>query len=156
MSRPVRVVLPAPEGEDTMNRRGELFDILHLLAHPFRFRLQFDDQVRKCCVLALGAQGIRLPTYFLQEKIHASSRRLGGLDERTKLFEMALEASELLGHTRSGRHECYLLFQAPGFNDDIGVIDQTRYPFTQLVTVMLDRCGGAFSTGADKHSSAFE
>ena len=62
----VKVVLPAPEGDDTISGRGPLLDILHLFTHAFDFCLHFDDHVGEIGILALGADRVDLTSNFLQ------------------------------------------------------------------------------------------
>src|SRR6478609_8018135 len=51
-NRAVSVVLPAPDGEDTINGRGPSLDILDLLTNPLELCLHLDDQMRDFRILA--------------------------------------------------------------------------------------------------------
>src|SRR4051812_47140202 len=53
--RAVRVVLPAPEGDETINGSGPLLDILDLLPNSLELCLHLHDQMGNWRILALGA-----------------------------------------------------------------------------------------------------
>src|SRR5690606_33816547 len=96
----VNVVLPAPEGEETISSRGELFDILNLFAESFEFGFEFYDQVRRFGVGTLRANRVRFATQFLREEIEASAHRLWVGTQVCELSEVAVQTCQLLGDIR--------------------------------------------------------
>src|SRR5688572_21939717 len=71
----VSVVLPAPDGEDTMRSSGELFDILDLFAQSLELCFEFHDEMRERGIRALGANRVCFSPYFLQEELQTSPHR---------------------------------------------------------------------------------
>src|SRR6185369_14230994 len=71
--RAVSVVLPAPEGEDTIRGRGSSLHILDLFANPLEFCLHLHDQMGDFRILALRANGIRFSPDFLQQKVEPTA-----------------------------------------------------------------------------------
>src|SRR5450755_4754858 len=71
----VSVVLPAPDGDETMSGRGPSFDILDLLPDSFELGLHLHDQMGNRGILALCPNCIRFSTDFLQQKIEATPDR---------------------------------------------------------------------------------
>src|SRR5882762_2773333 len=80
-SRSTSVVLPVPDGADTMKSSprlaGEtgarLFDILHLLAHLLELRLRVDDQLGHAEAVGLGADRVHLAVHLLQQEIELAA-----------------------------------------------------------------------------------
>src|SRR5450432_1177593 len=94
----VSVVLPAPDGDDTMSGSGPSFHILDLLPDSFELGLHLHDQMGNRGILALCANCIRFSTDFLQQKIQATPDRSICFDQPLELIEVGVEAHELFGH----------------------------------------------------------
>src|SRR5512134_63542 len=99
-SRSTRVVLPVPEGAETINSRPPalsavegLFDILDLLAHSLELRLGVDDEFRDAEAIGLGADGVDLAVHLLQQKIQLAAARLVAIDQHGPVCQMCPEAS---------------------------------------------------------------
>src|SRR5678815_999486 len=99
-SRSTIVVLPVPDGAETMNsspspprtRPGDgLFDILDLLAHPLELRLGVDDEFRHAQAVGLGADGVDLPVHLLEQKIELAAARLVAVHERGPMRQVRPE-----------------------------------------------------------------
>src|SRR5688572_16383392 len=94
-SRSTSVVLPVPDGADTMKSSPRpcagLLDILHLLAHPFELRLRVDDQLRHIEAIGLGAHRIDLTVHFLKQEIQLPAARLLGRLQGLPVREMRAE-----------------------------------------------------------------
>src|SRR5688572_3854223 len=98
-SRSTRVVLPVPDGAETMNSSPPalsavegLFDILDLLAHPLELRLGVDDELRDAEAVGLGADGVDLAVHLLQQKVQLAPARLGAVHQRRPVREVRPEA----------------------------------------------------------------
>src|SRR6187431_97008 len=113
-NRAVSVVLPAPEGEETINGSGPSLDILDLLPNPLELCLHLDDQMGNWRILALCANGIRFSTDFLQQKVEATANWAIGSEQVAELVEMGVEADELLGHVTSVGQDHDLRLEAGG------------------------------------------
>src|SRR5262245_45298405 len=103
-SRSTIVVLPVPDGAETMNSSppppctwlgGRLFDILDLLAHPLELRLGVDDEFRNAQAVGLGADGVDLPVHLLQQKIQLASARFVAVHERGPVRQVRPEPGHL-------------------------------------------------------------
>src|SRR5688572_14854239 len=85
------VVLPVPDGADTMKSRPQLWalpaacsrgddtaslDILHLFAHPLELRFRLDDQLGHVEPVRLRTDGVDLAVHFLEKKIELAPARL--------------------------------------------------------------------------------
>src|SRR5438552_18598971 len=97
-SRSTSVVLPAPDGADTMKskpaRPGPVaprpgsgrprgsrgveasLDILDLLAHLLELRLRRDDELRDTEAVGLGTHRVDLAVHLLQQEVELASARL--------------------------------------------------------------------------------
>src|SRR5687767_8636058 len=83
-SRSTRVVLPVPDGAETMNSRprraadgaATLLDILHLLPHLLEFGLGVDDQLGDAQAVGLRPDGVDLAVHLLEKKVELAAARL--------------------------------------------------------------------------------
>src|SRR5688572_24292307 len=94
--RSTRVVLPVPDGAETMNSRPRraappLLDILDLLPHLLEFGLGVDDQLRDAEAVGLRADGVDLPVHLLEQEIELAPARLRALGERHPVRQMGAE-----------------------------------------------------------------
>src|SRR5205814_3713736 len=104
------VVLPVPEGAETMKSRPRpraesrglpraesrgLFNVLHLLAHLLELRLRVDDQFRDAETVGLRADRVHLAVHLLQEEIELPAARLGPLGQRIPVREVRAKARDL-------------------------------------------------------------
>src|SRR5688572_25865833 len=101
-SRSTSVVLPVPDGAETMNSSPlalsaveGLFDILNLLAHPLELRLGVDDEFRHAQAVGLGADRINLAVHLLQQKVQLAPARLVPVDERCPVRQVRPEPGHL-------------------------------------------------------------
>src|SRR6266508_1600576 len=102
-SRWASVVLPAPEGADRMRSSPgarSSFDILHLLAQPLDLRLRRHHDRGDLGALRLRADGVHLAVHLLDEEVELAPGRLGALEQRPRLGEVAPQAGDLLGDVR--------------------------------------------------------
>src|SRR5438552_947343 len=78
-SRSTSVVLPAPDGAETMKsspRRPEpLLDILDLLAHLLELRLRGDHELGHAQTVGLRAHRVDLAVHLLQQKVELAPAR---------------------------------------------------------------------------------
>src|SRR4051794_22894641 len=85
-----RVVLPAPDGEDSTSispRRWILsFDILGLFAELVDNRLKGETGARQCNVGRLGTQGIGLPVELLGQEIQLAPHALALGDQGARVL----------------------------------------------------------------------
>src|SRR5262249_41799368 len=105
--RRVSVVLPAPDGDETMARtprrdiRLILFHVLDLLAHLLELGLGADDQIDDLGRGGFGAHRVELAAELLDEEVEATPDAAALLrrrrDQRAHLGQMALRAHDLLG-----------------------------------------------------------
>src|SRR5688500_6099673 len=107
-SRSTRVVLPVPDGAETMNSRprraaAPLLDILNLLPHLLEFGLGVDDQLRNAEAVGLGADGVDLAVHFLEQEIELPAARLGTVGQRRPVREVAAEPGDFFGDVGTGR-----------------------------------------------------
>src|SRR5215212_7781871 len=94
-SRSTSVVLPVPDGADTMKSsprsraasRASL-NILDLLAHLLEFRLRVDDQLRHVQAIGFRTDGVHLAVHLLQQEIELAAARLGAARERIPMREV--------------------------------------------------------------------
>src|SRR5258705_5637452 len=100
------VVLPAPEGAETMKRIPSLvrratsmalFDVLDLLADLLHLALGVDRELRQPEVARLGGHGVDLAADLLEQELDLLADRLVGRAEVAKAGEMALQPHDLLG-----------------------------------------------------------
>src|SRR5476649_1453179 len=71
--RAVSVVLPAPEGDETISGSGPSFNILDLLPDALELGLHLGHQVGNGGILALSPNCIRFSTDFLQQKVQTAA-----------------------------------------------------------------------------------
>src|SRR5687768_3263468 len=105
------VVLPVPEGADTMNSsprtagacatrsgRGAAasLDILHLLAHAFELGFGFDDQLGDVQAIGFGANGVDLAVHLLEQKIELAPARFDRPRQRVPMLQVTAKAGDLL------------------------------------------------------------
>src|SRR3954470_17596733 len=91
-SRSTSVVLPAPEGAETMNSRPRepgLLGILNLLAHFLELGLGRDDDLGDLQPVRLRPHRVDLAVHFLQQEIELAAARLGALGERIPVRDVA-------------------------------------------------------------------
>src|SRR5688572_25300012 len=114
-SRSTRVVLPVPDGAETMNSRprraaaAPLLDILNLLPHLLEFGLGVDDQLRNAEAVGLRADGVDLPVHLLEQEIELPAAWLGTVGQRRPVREVAAESGDFLRDVRTGRRPDDLL-----------------------------------------------
>src|SRR5687768_3074659 len=111
-SRSTSVVLPVPDGAETMNSRPRrcaadgpwsagalaeagLLDILDLLAHLFEFGLGVDDQLRDAQAVGLRTDGVDFAVHLLQEEIELAPAGLGSTGQRGPVRQVGAETRHL-------------------------------------------------------------
>src|SRR5713101_9201556 len=91
MSRSTSVVLPAPDGAETMKRRPRdpltdplpvSLDILHLLAQLLELGLRRDDELGYAEAIGFRPHRIHLAVHLLQQKVELPPARLGAVRQR--------------------------------------------------------------------------
>src|SRR5689334_416798 len=105
------VVLPAPEGAETMNRRprrrpgasvtraaggSDSLDTLDLLAHLLELRLGGDDQLRDAQAVGLRPHRVDLAVHLLQQEIELAAAGLGAVGEGDPVRDMPAEPGDFL------------------------------------------------------------
>src|SRR6478752_2275253 len=145
--RAVSVVLPAPEGEDTINGRGPSLDILDLLPDPLQLCLHLHDQMGDFRILALCANGIRFSTDFLQQKIEATANGALCSEHVCKLVEMRIEPDELFRHVAAVRQNHHFRLQAAGIELHAGFGQQAIQALAQPRSVTVQHLS---ATGGDR------
>src|SRR6266481_662627 len=96
-TRSTIVVLPAPDGAETMKSRPRLLlDILHLLAHLLELGLGGDDQLGDAEAVGLRADGIDLPIHFLQQEVELSTAGFDRPAQRHPVRRVAAKPLDLL------------------------------------------------------------
>src|SRR5688572_9426961 len=111
----MRVVFPAPEGPDTMNKvpsEWKLLDILYLFANPLDLGFQFYNQGPHGRRARLRAHRVDLPDHLLGDEIELLSRGLAPADRLLDLVEMMREPRHLLGDVTFLDHDHDLLGDA--------------------------------------------
>src|SRR4029079_11336978 len=104
------VVLPVPDGGDTMNsspRRSVA--IVDLLPHPFELRLGLDDQLRDAQAVGLRSNRVDFAVHFLEQAIQLAGARRRAPDERVPMRQVAAEPRDLLADVGALRHADDLL-----------------------------------------------
>src|SRR6266446_2075033 len=94
------VVLPAPDGPETMNSvpsAWKLLDILHLLADPFDLGFQFYNEGSERRRTRLRSHGVDLAQHLLRKKVELLAGRLAAADRLLDFLDMMGEARQLLG-----------------------------------------------------------
>src|SRR5438477_12178757 len=107
-TRLMRVVLPAPDGPETMNKvpsGWKLLDILDLLADALDLGFQFYDEASDGRGARLRAHGVDLAQHLLREEVELLSGRLASLDGRVELIDVVLEPGQLLGDVSPLDHD---------------------------------------------------
>src|SRR6186713_2330462 len=85
-SRFVKVVLPAPEGDEIINGRGVILgNVLYLFAKTFDLAFHLDDQLGHFGVGRLGADRIYFTADFLKKKVESTTDLLRICQQRRKL-----------------------------------------------------------------------
>src|SRR5687767_15954779 len=112
--RSTRVVLPVPDGAETMNSRPRraappLLDILDLLPHLLEFGLGVDDQLRNAEAVGLRADGVDLPVHLLEQEIELPAAWLWPVGQRRPVREVAAESGDFLRDVRTCRRPVDLL-----------------------------------------------
>src|SRR5205809_4975429 len=112
-SRSTSVVLPVPDGADTMNRRprrlpstgalaaGALLNVLHLLAHLFELRLGRNDQFRDPEAVSLRADRVDLAIHLLQQEVELAAAGLVAVAQRVPVCDVCPEARDLFADVGS-------------------------------------------------------
>src|SRR5215212_3900611 len=116
-TRLMRVVFPAPDGPDTMNKvpsEWKLLDILNLLADALDLGLQFYNHGPDVRRARLRAHGIDLPQHLLGEEVELLPGRLAAVDRLVHLIDVMREARQLLGDVALLHHDHHFLGQAVG------------------------------------------
>src|SRR5438105_6471860 len=97
----MRVVFPAPDGDETMKRspRGIFSSLLHvldLLLERFDLRLQVEDVPERAGLANFLARGVRLAVELLREEVEAFPDGPAGVEQTADLDEVRLEPLDLL------------------------------------------------------------
>src|SRR5882672_2879726 len=109
------VVLPAPDGPETMNNvpsGWKLLDILYLLANSLDLGFQFYDKGPDRRRARLGAHRVDLPQHLLGEEIELLARRLAAVDGPLDLLHVMRQARQLLGDIALLHHHHHFLGDA--------------------------------------------
>src|SRR4051812_22249789 len=116
-SRSTSVVLPVPDGADTMNRSPHAsLDILDLLAQLLELGLRRDDQLRDADTVGLGPDGVDLAIHLLQQEVQLAAARFRAVAEGVPVHEVRLEAGDLLADVRPRRRAHDLRSQRPAIH----------------------------------------
>src|SRR5687767_5924949 len=100
-SRSTSVVLPVPDGADTMKSSPRrLLDILNLLPHALEFRLRLDDQLRDVQSVGLGPDRVDLAVHLLQQKIELAAARFRARGQRRPVREVAAKPRHFFSDVR--------------------------------------------------------
>src|SRR5712691_2199491 len=111
----ISVVLPAPEGPETMNRvpsEWKLLDILNLLADALDFGLQFYNEGSQHRRARLGTHRVDLAQHFLGEEVEFLPRRLASGDRFLDFIPVVCQPCELFGDIALLDHDHRLLGDA--------------------------------------------
>src|ERR1700759_2592094 len=93
-SRRDKVVLPAPDGEDSTSikpRRCISLDILGLLAELVDHCLQRQPDPRQCAIGGFGTKRFGFAVEFLGQEIEFAAHRLAAFEQRARVMDMPLE-----------------------------------------------------------------
>src|SRR5947199_10527001 len=100
MRRSTSVVLPAPDGAETMKSRPRpLLGILDLLAHLLELRLRRDHELGHAQAVGFRAHRVDLAIPLLKEEVELAAARLRTVDERAPVRHVAAEAPDLFTGT---------------------------------------------------------
>src|SRR5881392_452913 len=106
------VVLPAPDGPDTMNNvpsEWKLLDILNLFADTLDLGFQFYDERSDGRGSRLRAHRVDLPQHLLREKVELLAGRLFPADGALGLLDVMGQPRQLLGDVAAlGLHDHFL------------------------------------------------
>src|SRR5262245_2158093 len=118
MRRSTRVVLPVPDGAETMKSRPRrLLDILDLFPHLLEFSLRRDDQLGDSKTIGLRANRVHFAIHLLQEEVELASTGFGTERQRVPVGQMRAKARDLLADVRLSRG-------AYDFLRDEGLVDR--------------------------------
>src|SRR6185436_16716284 len=99
-TRLMRVVFPAPDGPETMNKvpsGWKLLDILYLFADALDLGFQFYNHGPDGRRARLRAHRVDLANHLLREEVELLPRRLAAVDGPLDLIEVMREPGQLLG-----------------------------------------------------------
>src|SRR5579875_1438448 len=135
-----------------------LFKILDLFPHLFQLALDRDRQPRQGHILRLRADGIHLPSHFLQPEFDFLADRLGTLEKRAQGFQVSAQAGQLFGdigalRRAGGLFVKPLFIQQPHFFHPQGV-DQVSHPLLELQRNRLARLLGQMADLLDRGSDS--
>src|SRR5437868_12160803 len=94
------VVLPAPDGPETMNRvpsAWKLLDILYLFADPFDLGFQFYNEGSERRRTRLRAHGVDLAQHLLRKKVELLPGCLTAANGLLDFLDMMRESRQLFG-----------------------------------------------------------
>src|SRR5258708_675624 len=95
-SRSTSVVLPVPDGADTMNRWPRpLLDILNLFAHLLELGLRRNDQLRHMQAVGFRAHGVDLAVHLLEQEVQLAAAGLRTIGKRHPVRHVSAEAHDL-------------------------------------------------------------
>src|SRR5688572_31313313 len=87
------VVLPVPDGAETMNSRPRaLLDILDLLTHLLELGFRVDDQFRDVEAIGLRAKCVHFTVHLLDQEIQLAPARLLAVGERLPVRQVRAKA----------------------------------------------------------------
>src|SRR6185436_9208587 len=112
-TRLMRVVFPAPDGPETMNKvpsGWKLLDILYLFADALDLGLQFYNHGPDRRRARLRAHGVDLAQHLLGEEVELLAGGFARADGLLDLVEMMREPRELLGDVALFDHDYVFLF----------------------------------------------
>src|SRR6476469_11000534 len=96
----MRVVFPAPDGPETMNKvpsGWKLLDILYLLADALDFGFQFYNQGPDRGRARLRAHGVDLADHLLGDEVEFLARCLFAVDDLLHLLDVMRQPRQFLG-----------------------------------------------------------
>src|SRR5437016_14597919 len=102
--RSTSVLLPVPDGAETMKSRPRpSLDILHLLAHLLELRFRRDHELGDSKTVGLRSHRVDLAVHLLQQEVELASARLGSVDERRQVRDVAAEPRNLFADVGASR-----------------------------------------------------
>src|SRR6185436_7620723 len=123
-TRLMRVVFPAPDGPETMNKvpsGWKLLDILYLFADALDLGFQFYNHGSNGRRARLRAHRVDLADHLLRQKIELLPRRFFAADRFLDLIEVMREPRELLGDIPFLDHDHHFLGDAVLRDVDAGL-----------------------------------